>query len=69
VRVVLDTDVMVAALRSSRGASRQLLFFALNRRFDLLLYVPLMLEYEAVSETTGASADGGSESRGHRRDS
>jgi|SRR5271166_2640602 len=39
---------MVAALRSSRGASRQLLFFALNQRFDFLLSVPLMLEYEAV---------------------
>jgi predicted nucleic acid-binding protein len=28
-RVVLDTDVLVAALRSDRGASRQLLLFAL----------------------------------------
>lgn len=45
---VLDTDVMVAALRSDRGASRQLLLAALYRRFDLLLSVPLMLEYEAV---------------------
>ena len=45
---VLDTDVMVAALRSDRGASRQLLLAALNQRFELLLSVPLMLEYEAV---------------------
>jgi putative PIN family toxin of toxin-antitoxin system len=45
---VLDTDVMVAALRSDRGASRQLLLAALNRQFELLLSVPLMLEYEAV---------------------
>src|ERR1035441_3264493 len=45
---VLDTDVMVAALRSDRGASRQLLLAALNRRFELLLSVPLILEYEAV---------------------
>jgi len=45
---VLDTDVMVAALRSDRGASRQLLLAAFNRQFDLLLSVPLMLEYEAV---------------------
>ena len=45
---VLDTDVMVAALRSDRGASRQLLLGALNRQFELLLSVPLMLEYEAV---------------------
>jgi putative PIN family toxin of toxin-antitoxin system len=45
---VVDTDVMVAALRSDRGASRQLLLAALDRRFELLLSVPLMLEYEAV---------------------
>jgi putative PIN family toxin of toxin-antitoxin system len=45
---VLDTDVMVAALRSDRGASRQILLAALNRQFELLLSVPLVLEYEAV---------------------
>ena len=45
---VLDTGVLVAALRSSEGASRQLLLAALDRRFELLLSVPLMLEYEAV---------------------
>jgi putative PIN family toxin of toxin-antitoxin system len=45
---VLDTSVMVAAFRSSRGASRQLLLGALARRFELLLSVPLLLEYEAV---------------------
>jgi predicted nucleic acid-binding protein len=39
---------MVAALRSNTGASRQLLIFALTKRFELLLSVPLMLEYEAV---------------------
>jgi putative PIN family toxin of toxin-antitoxin system len=47
-RYVLDTDVVVAALRSDRGASRQLLLAALNKHFDLLLSVPLILEYEAV---------------------
>ena len=45
---VLDTDVAVAALRSDRGDSRQLLLAALNRQFELLLSVPLLLEYEAV---------------------
>jgi putative PIN family toxin of toxin-antitoxin system len=45
---VVDTDVMVAALHSDRGASRQLLLAALSRQFELLLSVPLMLEYEAV---------------------
>jgi putative PIN family toxin of toxin-antitoxin system len=45
---VIDTDVMVAALRSELGASRQLLIAALNRQFELLLSVQLMLEYESV---------------------
>ena len=45
---VLDPDVLVAAFRSARGASRQLLLGALDSRFELLLSVPLMLEYEAV---------------------
>jgi putative PIN family toxin of toxin-antitoxin system len=48
VRIVLDTDVMVAALRSKAGASRRLLISALGARFELLLSVALMLEYEAV---------------------
>jgi putative PIN family toxin of toxin-antitoxin system len=48
VRIVLDTDVMVAAVRSSRGASRRLLNAAVNCQFETLLSVPLMLEYEAV---------------------
>lgn len=39
---------MVAATRSSEGASRQLLLAALDKRFELLLSVPLTLEYEAV---------------------
>jgi len=45
---VVDTDVMVAAFRSSLGASRRLLLAALERQFELLLSVPLILEYEAV---------------------
>jgi putative PIN family toxin of toxin-antitoxin system len=45
---VLDTDVIVAALRSGRGASRQLLLAALNRQYELLVSVPLIIEYEAV---------------------
>ena len=40
--------MVVAALRSDKGASRQLLASALNRQIDLLVSVPLMLEYEAV---------------------
>jgi predicted nucleic acid-binding protein len=39
---------MVAAVRSDRGASRQLLLSALDSRFEALVSVPLMVEYEAV---------------------
>jgi len=45
---VLDTDVVVAAFRSPRGASRWLLNAALRRRITAVVSVPLLLEYEAV---------------------
>lgn len=47
-RLVIDTDVMVAAFESPSGASRQLLLDILDGRASLLLSVSLMLEYEAV---------------------
>jgi putative PIN family toxin of toxin-antitoxin system len=52
VRVVLDTTVLVAAVRSDTGASRRLLVSALNKHFDVILSVPLMVEYEAVLKRT-----------------
>src|ERR1700739_146531 len=45
---VVGTNVLVAAFRSDTGASRQVREAARARRFDLLLSVPLMLEYESV---------------------
>jgi putative PIN family toxin of toxin-antitoxin system len=47
-RIVLDTDVMVAAFDSPTGASRQLLIDVLDGKARLLLSPSLMLEYEAV---------------------
>ena len=47
-RLVLDTNVVVAALRSPSGASAALVGQALDRQFTLLLSVPLVLEYEAT---------------------
>nr|WP_229823506.1 PIN domain-containing protein [Luteimonas padinae] len=52
-RLVIDTDVIVAALQSDSGASRQLLLDVLDRHCALLLSVPLMLEYEAVLTRPG----------------
>ncbi|MDP8982851.1 MAG: PIN domain-containing protein [Acidobacteriota bacterium] len=47
--IVLDTNVVIAALRSQRGAS-----FAILRQFGRgwvpLISVPLLLEYEAVGK-------------------
>ena len=47
-RTVLDTDVLIAAVRSDRGASRVLLTAALEQRYLVLVSVPLMLQYESV---------------------
>jgi predicted nucleic acid-binding protein len=47
-RVVLDTDVMVAAVRSRRGASRAWVDAVLRGDATMLLSVPLALQYEAV---------------------
>ena len=46
--VVLDTNVVVAGVLSPLGASFQLLQLLPQRRFEPLLSVPLMLEYEDV---------------------
>lgn len=46
-RFVLDTDVIVAAMRSPNGVSAALLGAALNRQFTMLANVPLFFEYEA----------------------
>jgi putative PIN family toxin of toxin-antitoxin system len=46
--VALDTDVLVAAVRSRLGASRAWLNAILRGEATLLLSVPLALQYEAV---------------------
>lgn len=47
-RLVFDTDVVVAAMRSPKGASAALILAALDARVTLLANVALILEYEAV---------------------
>ena len=47
-RLVLDTNIVVAGLRSPTGASAALIDRALDRGFVLLLTVALALEYESV---------------------
>ena len=45
-RVVLDTNVLVAAIRSRKGASFRLLSLVGKGHFEPVLSVPLALEYE-----------------------
>jgi len=47
-RVVIDTNVLVAASRSGRGASALLLSLVGRGQFELLVSVPLVIEYEDV---------------------
>lgn len=47
-RVVLDTDVIVTALRSATGGSNAILREAAHRRLTPLVTPALFLEYEAV---------------------
>lgn len=47
-KVVIDTSVLVAAARSSRGASHALLTRLPDARFQPVISVPLFLEYRAV---------------------
>ncbi|HEX9640932.1 MAG TPA: putative toxin-antitoxin system toxin component, PIN family [Candidatus Krumholzibacteria bacterium] len=47
-RVVLDTNVVVSALRSRRGASFRLMSELDSGRFEVCVSVPLVVEYEAA---------------------
>lgn len=63
VRIVLDTSVLVAAARSRKGASYQLVSLLPTLRFDFALTIALYTEWQAVltrAEHTppGVSVDG-----------
>jgi putative PIN family toxin of toxin-antitoxin system len=47
-RIVIDTNVIIAAMRSQHGASALLLSLLGKDRFEIHLSVPLVLEYEDV---------------------
>ena len=46
--IVIDTNVVVAALRSKRGASSKLVSLIGTQKFEIHDSVPLILEYEDV---------------------
>lgn len=47
-RFILDTNILVAGLRSPKGASAALLTLVLAGKIQPIVSVPLFLEYEAV---------------------
>ena len=46
--VLLDTNVIVTAMRSKKGAAFKLLSLVGTGRYDICLSVPVTLEYEAI---------------------
>ena len=59
-QVVIDTNVLVAAMLSNRGASHRLLRLVGDRRWRINLSVPLVFEYEQTLKrvcTGGALSD------------
>jgi putative PIN family toxin of toxin-antitoxin system len=55
--LVLDTNVLIAGLRSKRGASYLLLRLSAENRFRLNISVALALEYEDVLKRPGLLAE------------
>lgn len=53
--VILDTNVLIAGLRSRRGASFALLELLADGAFEISVSVPLVLEYEAVAQRQARS--------------
>jgi len=47
-KYVIDTNVLIAAVRSPQGASAQILRLTLLQKIQTICSVPLFLEYEAV---------------------
>lgn len=56
IQAVLDTNVLVSALLSRRGASYRILKLAGRNRFVLSVSVPLVLEYEHAARKVARRA-------------
>ena len=56
-QVVVDTNVLVAALLSSRGASHRLLRLVGDHRWRINLSVPLVFEYEQALKRVCTGGD------------
>lgn len=49
-KIVIDTNVIVSALRSANGASYKLLSLIDSGKFEVNISVPLLFEYEDVAK-------------------
>jgi putative PIN family toxin of toxin-antitoxin system len=49
-QIVVDTNVLIAALRSNKGASYKLIKLITSGKFELNISVPLILEYESIAK-------------------
>ena len=58
VKVVLDTNVLVAAMRSRQGASYRLMTLLGSGKFEVSVSVGLVLEYESALRRTAPLDDG-----------
>ncbi len=61
-KLVVDTNVLVTALRSPAGASAEVLRLVLRGRLAMAASIPIFLEYEAVLKRPEHLARGGIDS-------
>lgn len=52
-RVILDTNILIAALRNRSGASHAILLAIHRREITPIISVPLLMEYEEVCKRDG----------------
>jgi len=52
-KVVIDTNVLIAALKSNRGAAHKLLLMLPDNLYTPNVSVPLFIEYESVAKRKG----------------
>jgi putative PIN family toxin of toxin-antitoxin system len=49
-RIIIDTNVLISALRSRNGASFKVVGMIGTEKFELCISVPLIFEYESVAK-------------------
>jgi putative PIN family toxin of toxin-antitoxin system len=52
-RAVIDTNIIISAMRSTQGASHAILLAIHRRQFTPVISVPLLMEYEEVAKRPG----------------